>query len=248
MTARNGYGLVEAVVAVVLCALLAALFAVLLRDAARAAHHAGATADAADAVRTAAVLLSAELRPLDPHEDVGSAARDSLALRAFRGLGILCDPATSTFRYRGLRNPDPSKDSVIVLGAGRDSVVALAAATAGSGCTTLPGERLQRLTTTPALSADAAAGVVFEAGSYHLSSNALRYRPGRGGRQPLTADVLDDAGSAFTLTTASDPRGVSLLLAPVAIGWGTAGRWAPVAPVTAAIGFLNRPARPDSVP
>ncbi len=33
-------------------------------------------------------------------------------------------------------------------------------------------------------------GRLFERGSYHLAAGAFRYRPGRGGRQPLTAQVL----------------------------------------------------------
>jgi hypothetical protein len=41
--------------------------------------------------------------------------------------------------------------------------------------------------------------MLFEAGSYHLSEGALRYRRGRGGRQPLTEEVLAGARLIDTL-------------------------------------------------
>jgi hypothetical protein len=40
--------------------------------------------------------------------------------------------------------------------------------------------------------------LIFESGSYHLSSRALRYRIGAAGRQPLTAEALHLPGSRFT--------------------------------------------------
>ena len=40
---------------------------------------------------------------------------------------------------------------------------------------------------------------LFETGSYHLSGGALRYRRGSGGRQPLTAAVLEGGGIVDTL-------------------------------------------------
>ena len=38
---------------------------------------------------------------------------------------------------------------------------------------------------------DAGLILVFETGTYHLSRGALRYRRGRGGRQPVTEEVLE---------------------------------------------------------
>ncbi len=38
---------------------------------------------------------------------------------------------------------------------------------------------------------------LFERGSYHVSGAALRYRRGRGGRQPLTPEVFDTPPSGF---------------------------------------------------
>lgn len=247
-----GFGLVEAIVALTIGSILLALVAGSVRTGALAARHAGATADAADAVRAAALLLAAELRPLEPGADLSGTAWDSLHLRAFRGIAIPCDTAMGAIvgRYRGLRDPDPAKDSILALTAAGEFVVALTAAAGGSGCTTRPGERLFRFTTAPALPAGAELLALFESGAYHLSGAALRYRRGAGGRQPLTAEVLDDAASGFTLPGGADPlapRGLGVALAAAPVPWGAAGTSPPLPPLRLELGFLNRPAWPDTL-
>ena len=143
---------------------------------------------AVDVSRTVALVLDGELRHLAA-VDVGISA-DSVRLRAVRGTGVAChrEGAVVTVRYRGIRQPDPRKDSVLVVteagtvGAAHD-VTAVGSGDPGCG----PG---LRLTLDPAPSR-AGLLLVFETGSYHLT-DAFRYRTGRGGRQPITEGVLDD--------------------------------------------------------
>ena len=58
------------------------------------------------------------------------------------------------------------------------------------------------------------AALVFESGTYYLSQRALRYRIGAEGRQPLTDELLRDAGSAMAMSAATmtSPASVSLTL------------------------------------
>ena len=145
---------------------------------------------ASDAARVAHVVLRAELLPLVPARDVAGWSEDSLRIRAFRGAAIVCaqDPGRVVVRYRGMRNPDTTKDSLLVLDADGERTLALASTAAGSGCAAQPGDTLLRWT-----GIDAPAGTVlllFESGAYSPGSRALRYRRGRGGRQPLTDEVL----------------------------------------------------------
>jgi hypothetical protein len=79
-------------------------------------------------------------------------------------------------------------------------------------CARAAGESVFTLTLSAA--ADSAGFVaVFESGSYHLSTNALRYLRGAGGRQPLTADVLDDS-TRFASST-SDTLALVIEVVPV---------------------------------
>ena len=148
-----------------------------------------------DAARIAYVVLRAELQPLVPETDVAGWSPDSLRIRAFRGMAVVCaqEPGRVVVRYRGIRNPDTAKDSVLVLDALGERSMALASSATGSGCTTQPQDTLLRWN-----GIDAPPGTVillYENGAYSPGSNALRYRRGRGGRQPLTDEVLDAAAS-----------------------------------------------------
>lgn len=136
--------------------------------------------------------LGQELRDGLAGVDWVAGTGDSIALRAFRGTGVSCasTPASGwALRYSGLRRPDPSKDSVLVLaGDGVWRVVKLVRARARARACgpAAPGEVWELDPPVPG----AVIGRLFERGSYHLAAGAFRYRPGRGGRQPLTAQVL----------------------------------------------------------
>jgi hypothetical protein len=196
---RPGLSLAELVVALWLSALVTAIVVALLHTESRLAGHAADRADVLEATRTAAAVLSADLAGLEPIADLYQLAPESLSLRVFRGTGIVCGFAGSDalVRYRGLRQPEPLKDSVLVLTASpverADSLYD--AAPAPGACPAAGSEEVYRirLATTPA---DRDLLAFFEPGSYHLDG-AFRYRRGAGGRQPVTADVFADS-SRFT--------------------------------------------------
>jgi hypothetical protein len=173
----------------------------LLVGQSRLARSAGDSADAAEALRTATQVLSAETRWLVPALDVRALTRDSLSLRALRGSGVVCalDPASgAVVRYRGLRDPDPAKDSVLIERGVNTELTALLLSVAPTGalCDSVPAIRL-------AVNQPLAVGdvlLVFESGNYYLSGGALRYRLGGEGRQPVTGALFDDARSSFSST------------------------------------------------
>lgn len=151
-----------------------------------------ARSDVLVALRVSRHVLRSELRLGLPGRD-WIPDQDSLPLRAFRGTALVCtaDSANSQIdvRYSGIRSPDSSKDSVLLLG-GEPVIRALigtgpvADSCADADAGSMMSWRLDR---------SAPAGTVvarlFERGSYHLSGSALRYRRGASGRQPLTPEV-----------------------------------------------------------
>ncbi|MBR9989779.1 MAG: hypothetical protein KFH98_08500 [Gemmatimonadetes bacterium] len=152
----------------------------------------------AEAVRTVVSVLGGEARRMHS-ADVRAWSADSLAVRAFRGAGLPCGSTGGgvIVRYTGDRLPDPAKDSVLIVGAGLEYALLLFDASPAPGlCAALSGETVLELTTTGTPPQDAVL-LVFESGSYHLTTNALRYRIGAGGRQPLTAEALRHPFSRF---------------------------------------------------
>ena len=180
--------------------LVAWLFGLVLVAAARFAGAQGRLAAlgqergrAADVVRTADLILNGDLRYAAGPDMVPG--RDSIRLRAVRGGGTVCGGGPELrIRYRGARRPDPTKDSALVLtgGATAGSVHEVASVASDGDC---GGYRLQL---SPAAGAEVGMVLIFETGTYHLSGGALRYRRGRGGRQPVTEAVLDDPWFEWT--------------------------------------------------
>lgn len=174
--------------------LVAWLFALVLLGLARFAGAQGRLAAlahdrtrATDLIRTTELILSGELRRAGTSDY--ALGGDSVRLRAVRGAGPVCggDGVSIRVRYRGIRQPDPSKDSVVIIADGdtRGSLHVVTDAAADPACP--DGYRL-RLDPPPAGSTGVA--LIFESGSYHLSGGAFRYRRGAGGRQPVTEALL----------------------------------------------------------
>lgn len=142
--------------------------------------------------RIARYTLAQELRTGLAGIDWAAGAGDSVAVRAFRGTGVRCADTPLppwVVRYTGLRRPDPAKDSVLVLaadGVWRVAELVRARARPGACADGAAGEIWELNPAIP----EAVVGRIFERGSYHVAAGAFRYRPGRGGRQPLTAQVL----------------------------------------------------------
>jgi hypothetical protein len=140
-----------------------------------------------EAVRTASIVLGAELRFLAPG-DVTAVAADSIRLRAFRGGGRLCHAEDESIWivYRGVRRPDPAKDSVLLAGSGEPQVLGVVSSHDASAC---GGSMRVVLAESPA--PEVAYALLFETGTYALTDGAVRYRRGEGGRQPLTEPLLE---------------------------------------------------------
>ena len=194
MKARAGYSTIELLISLTLGALVASAALALLQSQSRLARSLSATAQSAEALRTAAQVLGAETRWLLSDVDVRAFTSDSIGLRALRGSGVVCrlEPDGSAIvRYQGVRAPDPTKDSVLVArGAATEFTAALTAANPAAVPCDSAAAGLH-LGLDPAVEPGDAL-LIFESGNYYLSGSALRYRLGAEGRQPLTAELLAD--------------------------------------------------------
>jgi len=143
--------------------------------------------------RLQAIRLAQAVARMDGPGRAGGEEGGILEVRAFRGTGVVCPGLGGLVVVRGVRLPDPDKDSVRILGGdGRWRAHRLLSAEdrAGLDCLVSGPGRLQRWTVEPEPEPGWVAGRYFERGSYHLTDGALRYRRGRGGRQPLTPELL----------------------------------------------------------
>ncbi len=189
----GGYTLAEALITLILLTImLQAAWSVTARHT-RGAMQLVRRSEMLEAVRISGWVLREELKVSRPGTD-WLAHDDSITLRAFRGLAVPCPGASApgllVADWDGIREPDPAKDSLLLLEpAGRWrahglSRVARVPPCPGGG----PTLRLE-------LDDPEAGGYlarVFERGTYHVADAALRYRRGLGGRQPLTPRTLGD--------------------------------------------------------
>lgn len=195
MTARSGAGLVELLTSLMLLGLVTAACAVILQSQARLVRHYGELSARSEALRSARALLRHELRDVHP-ADVRAVGSDSVAARIFRGIGLVCARAQRliALRYEGLRLPEPEKDSLLVVG--EERVMAFRTSKASMTCATQGDEQIV------VIEADGlklgAVILWFESGAYHLAGNALRYRRGGEGRQPLTDELIDHRRSSLS--------------------------------------------------
>lgn len=219
---RCGTTLAELLLALTIALLMGAVLLGLLLAQLALARMTAQQAYTAEAVRTATHVLAAEVRRTRP-QDVRALARDSLALRSFRGTGILCSAngADIHVRYRGDRIPDVRKDSVLLLPSER-AVPLVDVRAAPAECALQPGEvTLALRLTIPAV--NEAAVLIFESGAYYLTARALRYRLGAEGRQPLTTEAFIHPQTRFEAATgavrfllAHDSSRTRILRAPYA--------------------------------
>src|SRR5690606_25582363 len=123
--AMIGASLGELAVVLLITGLVAAALAGLLHGHERLARTSADHLARTETVRIAGAVIGAELRWLAPDRDIHAAAGDSVAIRALRAFAIACggNGSATYARYRGLREPDPDKDSVVVLRpSGRETV------------------------------------------------------------------------------------------------------------------------------
>ncbi len=193
MRARRGAASIAELILVLW--LFAFVLAGIARFASAQSRMAAAQLDrtrADELVRTAWLVLNAELRSTAAADRVSFGA-DSFRIRAFRGGGRVCRAGGDTLvvAFAGDRLPDPAKDSVLLIGGnGIEEAMDLA----GTGLSSLECDgagRWLRLGRTPG--SEPAMALLFESGVYDVAGTALRYRRGAGGRQPLTEPVLANA-------------------------------------------------------
>jgi type II secretory pathway component PulJ len=190
MRRDGGFTLMESLVVLLLTALLIrggwAVVATLVWSAERVAE----ISEGMETIRTVAWILEEEVSGALPNRDWWPGRADTLALRAYRGLALVQGREIDgqvTVCFRGIRNPNPEKDSVLFLSgdAGWTAHALLSRLRRDSGCLDGVGgwEEVWRLDPEPRRPV---LGRVFERGSYHFADGAFRYRRGAGGRQPLT--------------------------------------------------------------
>lgn len=215
---RSGVSLPEVLVALLLGLLIVHLALESLTRMEAARRRLASRTDALVALRVGRHVLRRELRHGQAGTDWGVGG-DSLWIRAFRGVALVCTVDSSTaslvVSYTGDRAPDPTKDSLVLFDAlGTPEVRALAGTSAApSGCGG-PGTEARWLLDRAAPRGVAVAKL-FEHGSYHVANAALRYRRGAAGRQPLTPEVWD---AATGLTLSPDRVGLEIFPRDTAAG------------------------------
>ena len=200
MSRSGGYSLVELLIALTLAGLLGAAAAALLQAQSALSRTAAHQAESAEVLRTSAHVLATETRWSNGGRDVRSAAPDSLALRAFRAVAVVLriEPDGRLFaRLDALRTPEPDKDSVLVLMEYGNEQAAQLVEAVSSQLPCGPGACYLLRISQPAQPGSVL--LLFESGTYYLTTQALRYRLGAEGRQPITAELLDDRLTFFDL-------------------------------------------------
>ena len=194
---KRGTSLLEALLALVLFSLLVHGSLTILVRHREAGVDVAHRAEGLETVRTIAWLLPEEVSGGRVNSDWWAKGGDSLNLRAFRGTALIRGRTGSAplviVCFRGLRAPDPDKDSVLVLGGdGRWTAHDLQRRTPNpADCPGPDAGREEEWALSPA-PVDPVFARVFERGSYHLADGALRYRRGEGGRQPLTPERIQE--------------------------------------------------------
>jgi hypothetical protein len=225
--ARAGFSAVETIVALLVGLLVVQLGLTTLGRFRSAQRELGERADALVALRIGRHVLRRELRHGTPGRD-WTTEHDSLALRAFRGVAMICASDTVSAElvvwYRGERAADSTKDSLLLLGegGGAEARALLGTGVAPTPCTGPGSGVAERWRLDRAAPSGSLVARVFERGSYHLSNAALRYRRGVSGRQPLTPEVLS-ATTAWDLT--DDRLGVTLVPAREGAPWSGFLAW-----------------------
>lgn len=202
----QGFTLVEAIFALLLFGIVVQGGWAVFSNFRLAAERVAMAAQGLETVRTVGWVLSEELSGGRLGQDWWTDSDDSVSLRAYRGVAWVQEwVAEGQVRvcYRGIRNPNPEKDSILTLGEEGIWVPrALTDRARGvSGCA--GGD--EGWTESWQVEEGGRGWIlarVFEVGSYHLSQGALRYRRPGGGRQPLTVEnliqgSLNPAGGPF---------------------------------------------------
>ena len=201
---------VEWLIALLILSAVAALSTTAISTILRSGMTALVRADGGAQAHTAANVLRSELSRAAPGIDWSGASGDSLRLRAVRGSGWVCasSPTGTTVAvvYTGDRAPNPAKDSVRIVNAdGSTAVRKLRSRRTGLRCAG-SGLAAELWDLGPAPPKEAVLRL-FESGTYAIDRGALRYRTGRGGRQPVAGVSFDSTSFLVGRTTSGGPHG-----------------------------------------
>lgn len=224
---HRGVSVIELLVVLALLSLVVQLGWTVLSGQRRAATALSVRAEGLETVRTVGWLLPEELSGGEPERDWWVAG-DSIGLRAFRGVGFVLGDSVRGDRvrvcYRGIRSPAPEKDSVLFLGIdGRWRAHDLVSRALRPGACVQTADAWEEEWVVSPEAGRSVLVRLFERGSYHLSSGALRYRRGAGGRQPLTPERILE-GNILVPSSPGGRVGWEALLSS-ARPEGTGGSW-----------------------
>lgn len=209
MATRPGTSLVEIAFGIMVVGMVLGGVAGALASGEKLARHHRDRVTDTEARRVTRSVLTSELRYLDPRVEIGSIAPDSIDIRVPRGNAVVCAAVGQAIlvRFRGLREPEPAKDSVIVItDIGDPRILGLSASVPVSeGCAVHGDESTHRWSIGATLPPGTLL-LLFERGTYHLADGAFRYRRGAAGRQPLTTEFIVDDRSGFQVIV---PAGVA---------------------------------------
>jgi hypothetical protein len=196
MRNHGGFTLAEALVVLFLTAVLAHGGWSVLATVRRSCEKAAVSAERLETVRTVAWVLGQELGGGRPYQDWWPGDGDTLGLRAYRGIAlapVLALDGVVHVCFRGMRAPNPAKDSVAFLSSSGSWTVhgLVSRVREENGCMAGLGGWMEMWVLEP-VPGESVFGRLYERGSYHLVDGALRYRRGAGGRQPLTPARIAD--------------------------------------------------------
>jgi hypothetical protein len=155
------------------------------------------------ALEEASLVLDWELAPGGPRH----LERGDLRVRAWRGWGRVCEAGVdgAVLAWEGLRQPDARRDSILVVTSDGGTAILPLERTGSGGRrarSTCPGILVLTVRWPRGALGPGRVPVwirAFEAGVYR-ADDALRYRRGRGGAQPLTETLMDPAMTGWRPT------------------------------------------------
>lgn len=203
---KRGFASAEWIVAVALAFLLVGLCAGLVTRLVNFGFVQLRTAEWEQRTALASRVLGTELRRGVTPADWAVHPGDSVRLRAFRGMAWICGVRSSPSPrvyvvFAGDRSPNAAKDSVLVLnGTVATTAVRLRGRRSGATCPGLAGAPAEEWDLGPKPPRE---GILrlFESGAYSVGAGALRYRVGRGGRQPVVGSTFDTASGLRPLVS-----------------------------------------------
>lgn len=192
---HRGFTLTELTVTLLILALVAQGAWSVFVTFQRAALGVASRAEALETIRTVGWILSEELGGGEEGVDWMGLGDDTVVVRAYRGIALPEEWGIGSevvVCFRGSRNPNLAKDSLLVLTEDGDwrAISLLGRSPSETGCWDGEEGRRELWEVGGADGGPWLLARLFESGSYHFQGGALRYRQPGGGRQPLTPGII----------------------------------------------------------